>query len=746
MARRRDSLYPSSPAEVPADLTAPHPGLRFQAFIVLMSLFFFFFLYLGLVIGSGYLVYLAFTRPVRNNDFILNILLAIPAAMLFLFLLKGFFKRHKVEKSYDIEITEEEHPRLFDFIERLCDEISAPRPRRVFVNFEVNASAGYDTTFLNLFWSKAKDLRVGLGLVNFLNLTEFKALLAHEFGHFSQHSMKIGGYVYMARRIVADVVYGRDRFDDFLSIWARLDIRIAWMAWIFIGIIWLLRQMLSLIFKGIFFLDKALSRQMEFNADLVAVSVTGSDAPVHLLARSVFADACLNQALTELSNAVDHHLYSRDIFVHQARAAAYIRKVTKKPRLGEVPSLPKDPEETTEVFDPADDDDLPLMWLDHPPNSERERNAKEEYIRSKFDERSPWLLFEDQDELRERVSFRYYRFGYRIPRDTILVDPEEVQEFIAEERAETTYDPRYHGAYDNRIIEPGEIGELITQANSKKPPREQLAKVHAELYNVEVKHFVQRRNKRLDELDLLEAIVNKQHRPKNDEIEFRGDIYELADAKKLCKRVDKELQEDRDWLADLDRKVFLVHYRMATQSDPAAADELAERYRFHLGVQKIWSDLRAQEGPVSAALAFLDSQNSRQMDQGAFQEVLAIFGKAQDVLADSLAAAKNLIVPSLKNMTAGEPLRPFLLQKKLVHELVRGDQEITGAWINKFLQQLGEVQKKVNRIHFKSLGGLLALQENIAAKFTGSAAPGAPSTSVSASPAAGRSGRTPPCL
>ncbi len=308
---RRDTLYPPSPPDVPPDLTVPHPGLRLQAFVVLLSLFFFFVLYLGLVIGSGFLVYLAFR--VRSKDFLVNVLLGIPAALLFLFLLKGFFKRHRAEKSYDIEITEEEHPRLFDFIERLCAEIGAPWPKRIFVNFEVNASAGYDTTFLNLFWSSAKDLRVGLGLVNFLNLTEFKALLAHEFGHFSQHSMKIGGYVYIARRIAFDLVHGRDFFDDFLERWRALDIRISFLAWGLTGVIWALRKAMDLLFRLIFFLDKALSRQMEFNADLLAVSVTGSDAPVHLLARSVFADACLNQSLVELHQAADHHLYTRDI-------------------------------------------------------------------------------------------------------------------------------------------------------------------------------------------------------------------------------------------------------------------------------------------------------------------------------------------------------------------------------------------------------------------------------------------------
>jgi hypothetical protein len=144
-----------------------------------------------------------------------------------------------------------------------------------------------------------------------------------------------------------------------------------------------------------------------------------------------------------------------------------------------------------------------------------------------------------------------------------------------------------------------------------------------------------------------------------------------------------------------------------------------QRYQFHMGVQKIWGDMRAHDGPINAALQFLQDQNRRHLNQADFQETLRIFRKAQKNLAECLDAARDLILPPLKNMTAGEPLRPFLLQKKLVYELEKDDMEITGAWIGKLLEQRTEVQKKVNRIHFKSLGGILALQEKISAQCLG---------------------------
>src|SRR5262249_10552566 len=154
--------------------------------------------------------------------------------------------------------------------------------------------------FLNLIFPSRKNLIIGLALVNRLNLTEFKAVLAHEFGHFSQNSMKLGSYVYTANRVIADVVYGRDWLDDLLGTRRGTDIRIAVFAWGFTAILWTLRKGLDLLFRGINFAHVSLSRQMEYNADLVAVKAAGSDALIFALARLDFAADALGQAWADL--------------------------------------------------------------------------------------------------------------------------------------------------------------------------------------------------------------------------------------------------------------------------------------------------------------------------------------------------------------------------------------------------------------------------------------------------------------
>ena len=74
-------------------------------------------------------------------------------------------------------------------------------------------------------------------------------------------------------------------------------------------------------------------------------------------------------------------------------------------------------------------------------------------------------------------------------------------------------------------------------------------------------------------------------------------------------------------------------------------------------------------------------------------------------------------------MTAGEPLGPFLLSEPLIKNLTAGTQTLDGNWINALMSQMGEVIDKLRRILFKSLGGILALQESLADRWSTAASP-----------------------
>jgi hypothetical protein len=85
----------------------------------------------------------------------------------------------KNNPDFLVEVREVDQPALFAFLRRLCEELKAPFPDRVYLSPEVNAAMFARTSIVSLF-SARRNLLIGLGLVNVLNLTGFKAVLAHE--------------------------------------------------------------------------------------------------------------------------------------------------------------------------------------------------------------------------------------------------------------------------------------------------------------------------------------------------------------------------------------------------------------------------------------------------------------------------------------------------------------------------------------------------------------------------------------
>jgi Zn-dependent protease with chaperone function len=182
MSAVMESLYPPSVSGVPAELTVPNANYRRSVVIVFASLLLFLAFYLALVTATGWLLYTAVTYPidrVGRGPILLKIGAVAISGMLFLFMVKGLFKRHSMEHDLHIELKEADYPELYQFIRQLCAETKAPFPHRIYASPEVNAAVFYNSTLLNLIFPTKKNLLIGLGLVNSLTLSEFKAVMAH---------------------------------------------------------------------------------------------------------------------------------------------------------------------------------------------------------------------------------------------------------------------------------------------------------------------------------------------------------------------------------------------------------------------------------------------------------------------------------------------------------------------------------------------------------------------------------------
>lgn len=729
------NLYPPAPEGVPENFTRPSPAYQLRTVAVLASLVAFLVLYLVLVAAAGCAAWwLVQARPATLPHGTNSVVIVIVAyvgglaaiAMLLAFLVKGLFKRHASDRAGHVAVTRAEQPELFRFIDRVCEETGAPRPAGVYISPDVNAAVFYDTSLLNLIVPPRKNLLIGAGLVNAVNLREFKAVLAHEFGHFSQKSLALGTYVYVANRVLHDIVHGRDSWDDVLAKWCRLDLRLSFPAWGLRGVLWTIRRGLAQVFKGINLLNFSLSRQMEFNADDVAVSVAGSHAIVSALCRLEFADHCHGFAAGELATAADHGLYSRDIFHHQHCAVAHLRAVSGRPDMGVPPAAP------ARVFAAGESSSVPQMWRSHPANSDRETNARRHWLAAADDDRSPWLLFADREALCARLSAAFYTTRGKPVTAADLDDPGPVQAFIDAERAETRQDPKYHGLFDGRALRL-DPAAVAAPDDPQAPAREALVGYFGAFPPPGLAAVMAAHTRRMEEARLLEALKSGNLTLTGKTFAFRDRDATIKEVPGLLADVNAELQRDSARFAAWDAAMYAHHYQAAYRLDPARAADLKRRYQLQLTVQSWLFELRARR---EAALEALQPASGDGITREQFVSIRQTLQALAGRLAEVYAAAADLPCPAMSNVAEGTPLSD-LIRPADFQPPTFGDDTIPSGAVSAVITASGYTLEKLPRMFFKGMGNILSRQEAIAADFIAAEAPAAPAVADPAT-AAGR--------
>jgi Zn-dependent protease with chaperone function len=94
-----------------------------------------------------------------------------------------------------IELSCEQVPEIFAMVDDLTAKLASPRFHHVLLNDEFNASVMQLPRLGILGWQK-NYLILGLPLMQALTAEEFRAVVAHEFGHLSGNHGRFGGWIY----------------------------------------------------------------------------------------------------------------------------------------------------------------------------------------------------------------------------------------------------------------------------------------------------------------------------------------------------------------------------------------------------------------------------------------------------------------------------------------------------------------------------------------------------------------------
>ncbi|GHB70889.1 hypothetical protein GCM10008107_20440 [Psychrosphaera saromensis] len=550
-------LYPSSPDNVPESLTRAKISYKRQAWLAMIGLTVFMLFYLSLATCFGWIVYVNIIEMINGNITFPNILVTLISSLLTIFMTKSLFSVRKSGNVRGEEVTPKQEPKLFEFLHTLADEIGAPRPHRVFITADVNAAVFYDLSLINMFFPSKKNLIIGLGLVNVVNLGELKAILAHEFGHFSQGSMMVGRWVYIAQQIIGHMVVTRDWLDSAVRFISKIDIRIAWLGWLLGLVIWSIRSLMDSLFRLVVIAERALSREMEFNADLVAVSVTGSDALINALYKLQSADAAWQATIDVVNIEARKGNLINDLFRAQKSAINSLAQVLNDDGFGVVPEAEGDNISQHRIFS-KNMARPPQMWSTHPQNSDREDNAKKVYISSKIDQRESWLVFSDPEQLRKTISHGFYHSD-KISQMTVV----PAEQVVSQSYSQASYLPKYRGIYLNRspVRLFNNVDEILNTANLTVPPNESILSLYPESLTEQLKLA---RNLDL-ERSTLKDLASSKLKPSGGVIRHRGNELNKADIPDAIQEIEIERAAIADILKVHDARCRVAHLQAAKE-------------------------------------------------------------------------------------------------------------------------------------------------------------------------------------
>lgn len=185
------------------------------------------------------------------------------------------FKIFEKRKNNGKEIKRADYPELFKLIDEVVEKVDCLQPKHVYLSDECNAYVNYPSMWGYLFHGR-QNLTIGIPLLFGMNKTEFKSILSHEFGHFTQKSVNVNRVANLSEFLCGAIAQSQEDMekadDDSYEAKARLFARIA------------TRIMLKQYHK-VAPLNGVLSRAQEYDADRHSYEVVGTEGSLSSLCK-----------------------------------------------------------------------------------------------------------------------------------------------------------------------------------------------------------------------------------------------------------------------------------------------------------------------------------------------------------------------------------------------------------------------------------------------------------------------------
>ncbi len=616
------------------------PEFKFQATKVILSILIFVITYIILLAASIGITIVSFhsaisliTRSPGFFTIIIGIGLASLGLIVFSFLIKFLFKSHKIDRSHLQEITKEEQPRLFALIHEIVDEVKTDFPKKVYLSPEVNASVFYNSSFWSMFFPVRKNLLIGMGLINTITDEELKSILAHEFGHFSQKSMKVGSYVYYVNQVIFNLLYENDDYDKGLQKWADTSSYLAIFVIISFKVVqaiqWILKQIYSLVNKSYL----ALSREMEFHADKIAASVTGYEPLVSSLLRMQLADFSLTSVFGYYGDRIAENQKSKNVFKEQFFV---MNILAEKSELSLSNSLP---EITLEHLNKFNKSKLIIkdQWASHPSTEDRIHNLKDEAKRIiKGKSKLANELINNLDVIQEELTIIPFK-QVEYKGEVQLISYEEFEKGYKNQLKKNSFSKFYNGYYDDKNPLKFDLKEV--NVSHETPSFEELfseSKVNL-IYTVMALE---------NDIEILQLIKEKTIPIKS--FDYDGKRYKRKEASNLITRLKFDLEEFNNQIIENDKQIYI--FFLKEEEKLGVESNLKSSYQNFFDFDEIYKEKSEIYTTISEGLQFINFHTDYESIRSNFKKIKALEFKLKKEINSLLENEKyrEEITPQIK--------------------------------------------------------------------------------------------------
>ncbi|PZW42736.1 Zn-dependent protease with chaperone function [Mesonia algae] len=515
-------------------------------------------------------------------------LISLGVLVLF-FLLKFIFKSHKVDRSHLTEIKITDEPQLFELIDEIVIKVGTSFPKKVYLSNDVNAAVFYNSSFWSMFFPIKKNLQIGLGLVNTVSESELTAILSHEFGHFSQKTMKVGSYVYYVNQVIYNLLYDNESYDNLIQKWANASSYFSFFGIIAIkiieGIKWVLKQMYEVVNKSYL----ALSREMEFHADEIAANVTGYEPLKSSLLRLSLADHSFGSVLSFYEKKVSNHLKAENIFKDQIFAMNFLAKESDLSIKNYFPQV------SVQELNKFNKSKLVIkdQWASHPSTEDRIAMLEKTGLTAKGINNQPAnLIFSDIEKTQKEFTEKMFKEVVYEGEVSTMTEEAFQQEF-KNEFLENSFPSLYNDYYDN-----------------KNPLLFDLQKIDNDVKNIQLADLFS--EDKIDmvytsialenDIETIKQISDKKIKLKT--FDYDGVKYSQINSKKLLRQLKIEQEELNEQIRFNDIKIFM--FFKACEKESKSEHQLEGLYTQFFDYDKNFDSKYEVYTVLSDALQFIN--------------------------------------------------------------------------------------------------------------------------------------------